>query len=127
MDEEKEEKIVPAQIKKMDSAINNLLFFVSGLIISNGAPHLINGLSGRYWPRKSRLSKKVEKAYKEGSLISTPIANVIWGNINFLIAGFILFGVGEFDLGLTINSLSLFIGFFVGAMYIAWNFTDKHD
>ncbi|NLU37664.1 MAG: hypothetical protein GXX78_02085 [Bacteroidales bacterium] len=49
----------------MDSLINILLYILSGLIISNGLPHLINGLSGRYWPRKSRLTNKVEKAYQE--------------------------------------------------------------
>jgi hypothetical protein len=111
----------------MDSIVANFLYVLSGLIISNGAPHLINGLSGRYWPRKSRLTKKVEKAYQEKSLTSTPVANVIWGLSNILIACIMLFKAGDFKLGINLNSLSLFFGLLIGAIYIAWNFTDNNN
>jgi len=55
------------------------------------------------------------------------VANVIWGLINLFVACIILFKTENFELGLTLNSLFLFLGLLIGAIYVAWNFTDNED
>lgn len=111
----------------MQVLIENSLYLLAGVIFSNGIPHMINGLSGRYWPKNSRLIPGVENAYRQKKFGSSPVANFLWGMINLVITFLIVLGIGRFNFTLSLNLLCLLAGLLVGGVYVAWNFTEKDD
>ena len=108
----------------MQIFIHKLLYFLSGVILTNGTPHLINGLSGRYWPKKSKLISNAEKSYQQKKISCSPIVNFIWGFFNVIIALFIILGVGDFAFDLSIDFYCLLFGVLIGGIYISWNFSE---
>jgi hypothetical protein len=59
----------------------DLLEFVSGLLLANGVPHFVNGISGRWF--------QTPFASPPGVGESSPVVNVLWGFLN-LAAGLAL-------------------------------------
>jgi hypothetical protein len=55
-----------------------LLSFLSGLLLANGIPHFVNGISGRDFHRPS-LGRLVQR-------VPAPLLNVVWGLLNFAVA-----------------------------------------
>jgi hypothetical protein len=55
-----------------------VLSFLSGLLLANGIPHFVNGISGRDFHRPS-LGRLVRK-------VPAPLLNVMWGIVNFAVA-----------------------------------------
>ncbi len=79
-----------------------LAYFFAGGFLVNGIPHFIHGISGK------KFRTPFSKPMTTGT--SSPILNIIWGFINFLIGYALVFGVGKFQLGFTLDTLMLILG-----------------
>lgn len=90
-----------------------LAHFCASLFLTNGIPHFVNGISGK--------SFQSPFASPPGVGESSPLVNVIWGFINFVI-GCILLGVGDFAFGSNLDSLIIGVGVFLTAIGLAWHF-----
>jgi hypothetical protein len=97
----------------------HLADFCGGLFLANGVPHFVNGISGRRFPSPF--------ASPPGRGESSPLVNVVWGMVNFLIGYVLIFGVGDFVGGLTFDSLVVGLGALVAAVGLAWHFGRVHE
>jgi len=91
-----------------------LAYFASGLLITNGIPHFVNGISGRKFQSPF--------ASPPGVGESSPLINVIWGMVNFLLGYLLLAGVGDFTIGITVDALFFGIGSVLMAVILSWHF-----
>ena len=91
-----------------------LAYFASGLLISNGIPHFINGISGRKFQSPF--------ASPPGIGESSPLINVIWGMVNFVLGYLLLAGVGNFAVGISLDSVLFGLGSFLMALILSWHF-----
>ena len=93
----------------------HLAYFFAGGFLVNGIPHFIHGISGK------KFHTPFSKPMTAGT--SSPVLNVIWGVVNFLIGYTLIFGVGQFQLGFTLDTLMLILGAIVTAVALALIFT----
>jgi hypothetical protein len=91
-----------------------LAHFGAGLFLANGIPHFVQGISGHRFQSPF--------ASPPGVGESTPLVNVLWGMVNFAIGYVLLFGVGEFRVGLNMDALVLGLGALVAAIGLALHF-----
>jgi len=91
-----------------------LAYFFAGVFLANGIPHFIHGISGKKF--------RTPFARTAGKGESSPVVNVIWGVVNFLIGYALVFGVGHFGLGFTMGVLMLVLGGIVMAVVLALSF-----
>ena len=89
-------------------------YFVAGLFLANGVPHFVNGISGKRFQSPF--------ASPPGVGESSPLINVVWGIVNFIIGYVLIFGVGDFKGGLTLEVLMVGLGILVAALALAWHF-----
>ncbi len=87
-----------------------LAYFFAGVFLANGIPHFVHGISG----------KRFSSPFAGGE--SSAVVNVIWGMVNFVIGYALIFGVGKFVFGFTIDVLMVGIGALVTAVGLAWQF-----
>jgi hypothetical protein len=92
-----------------------LLLFLSGLLLANGVPHFVQGISGATF--QSPFGKP------PGVGESSPLSNVLWGFLNLLIGGLLLLwahklhwpnplcGWGAVALGVLVAGIGLAIHF----------------
>ena len=95
-----------------------LAYFFAGVFLANGIPHFVHGISGK------EFSSPFAKPSGTGE--SSPIVNVIWGAVNFLIGYVLIFKVGHFQVGLTVGALMVGLGALVTAVGLAWSFGRMH-
>jgi hypothetical protein len=88
-----------------------LAYFVAGALLANGMPHFVNGISGTKFQSPF--------ASPPGVGESSPVVNVIWGVVNFIIGVLLTFGVGNFKIGLTLVGLAVGLGFILMAIMLA--------
>lgn len=88
-----------------------LAYFVAGLLLANGIPHFVNGISGRRFQSPF--------ASPPGRGESSPLTNVIWGLVNFIIGYLLLTGIGAFQGGLTVVTLVICLGFILMSIILA--------
>jgi hypothetical protein len=62
--------------------IKPIVLFLAGLLLANGIPHFVNGISGRDFHNPS-LHRFVPS-------VPSPLFNVIWGLLNFGVVIFLL-------------------------------------
>jgi hypothetical protein len=93
-------------------------YFFGGAFLANGVPHFVNGISGGKFP------SPFAKPFGRGE--SSPLVNVIWGMVNFIIVCLILRGVGNFSCGLTLDCFVFGFGFVVTAIALAIWFGRTH-
>jgi hypothetical protein len=91
-----------------------LAYFFAGVFLTNGIPHFVHGVSGKRFQGPF--------ASPPGVGESSPLLNVVWGMVNFVIGYVLIFGVGNFTFGLTIDALVVIIGAVVTAIGLAWYF-----
>lgn len=91
-----------------------LAYFLAGLFLANGVPHFGQGITGQKFPSPF--------ASPPGRGNSSPVVNVLWGLLNFLIGYVLIFGVGKFAWGFTASALVLGLGVLVAAVGLAWYF-----
>lgn len=88
-----------------------LAYFFAGIFLANGVPHFVHGVSG------SKFQSPFASPPGVGE--SSPLVNVIWGLVNFLIGFVLLLGVGDFTLGLTLDTLMAALGALLAAAALA--------
>ena len=91
-----------------------LAYFLGGVFLANGVPHFVHGISG----------KKFQTPFASPAGIgeSSPLVNVIWGIVNFYIGYALIFGVGNFAFGMTVDALVAGLGFLLAAVALALYF-----
>ena len=92
--------------------------FLSGLLLANGIPHFVNGISGKDFHDPS-LRKLVPN-------VPSPLFNVIWGLINFAIAIALRFLVRELVFGPNLLSASFALGFTYAAIGLSVYFRRRY-
>jgi len=91
-----------------------LAYFFAGAFVANGVPHFVHGISG------SRFQTPFASPPAVGE--SSPLVNVIWGLVNFLIGFVLLYGVGDFSLGLNRGLMMAGLGALACSVALAWYF-----
>ena len=91
-----------------------LAYFFAGLFLANGVPHFVNGISGNRFQSPFALPPGVGE--------SSPLVNVIWGLVNFVIGYVLICGVGNFAWGLTLDVLLVGLGALLISVCLAWWF-----
>ena len=89
-------------------------FFFAGVFLTNGIPHFIHGISGKRFQSPF--------ASPPGVGESSPIINIIWGLVNFIIGYVLLYSLGDFTLGFTLDILFFTIGIIITAVALAFHF-----
>jgi hypothetical protein len=88
-----------------------IAWFFGGIFFVNAIPHFVSGLCGRPFPSPF--------AKPPGRGLSSPLVNVIWGTINFLIAYLLLYHVYEIHIYQWLDVAIAGIGAFVMAVMLA--------
>ena len=91
-----------------------LAYFAAGLFLANGIPHFVNAVSGRKFQSPFTSPPGVGE--------SPPMINVIWGLANLILGYILVFGVGEFETGLSLDVLLMMAGFCIMALVLTWHF-----
>jgi hypothetical protein len=94
--------------------VDYLAYFAAGLLLTNGVPHFINGISGRNFQSPF--------ASPPGVGESAPLVNVIWGLVNIVLGYMLVTGVGDYASGLTLDALMLGLGSTLMALILSWYF-----
>ena len=88
--------------------------FVAGLFLANAVPHFVHGISGA--PFQSPF------ASPPGVGESSPLVNVLWGFANLVIGYILLFGVGNFVNGMSVDALVVALGILTTGVGLARHF-----
>jgi hypothetical protein len=91
-----------------------LAYLAAGILLANGFPHFLNGISGRYFQSPF--------ASPPGLGESPPVVNVLWGFSNFVAGYLIITGVGEFDAGFSVDILLVGTGVLLASLFLAYHF-----
>ena len=91
-----------------------LAHFAAGLFLANGIPHFVSGISGKRFQSPFASPRGVGE--------SSPLVNVIWGMVSLAIGYVLIFGVGEFAFGFTLEVLMVGLGAVVAAVGLALYF-----
>jgi len=79
-----------------------LAYFFAGVFLANGVPHFVQGISGKKFPTPFASPPCVGE--------SSPLLNVVWGLVNFLIGYLLIFGVGDFLFGIRMSAVMAALG-----------------
>ena len=96
-----------------------LAYFFAGIFLANGVPHFAHGISGEKFQSPF--------ASPPGVGESSPLVNVIWGLVNFVIGFILIFGVGDFTPGFTVDVLFVGLGFIITAIVLSLYFGHLHN
>jgi putative solute:sodium symporter small subunit len=88
-----------------------MAYFFAGAFLVNGIPHFIHGISGK------KFRTPFSRPMTTGE--SSPVLNVIWGVVNFLIGYALVYGVGQFELGFNLGAFMLILGAIIMAVVLA--------
>jgi len=91
-----------------------LAYFFGGAFLANAVPHFVSGVMGRTFP--SPFSSP------PGRGKSSPMVNVLWGALNFVVGYLLVLHVGEFHGRNIIDAVVVGVGGLVMAMLLARNF-----
>jgi hypothetical protein len=86
--------------------IGIILYLVSGVILGNGVPHYVKGITGR--PHKTPFRYP-----------SSAPANVLWGSVNFLLGFSLLVFGGSFSVPFWGAGLSVICGLMITGYLLA--------
>ncbi len=91
-----------------------LAHFGAGLFLANGVPHFVNGISGRKFQTPFASPPAVGE--------SSPVVNVAWGLFNLALGYVLLSAAGPFQGGLSLDTLVVFLGALLVAVFLAAHF-----
>jgi hypothetical protein len=91
-----------------------LLQFVSGLLLANGAPHFVQGISGHWFQSPF--------ASPPGVGESPPVVNVLWGFANIAVGFALLWSFAPKGAGVAIEWMIVGLGVLVAAVCLAMHF-----
>jgi hypothetical protein len=80
--------------------------FIAAAVLTNGVPYFVNGVSGRRF--RTPFAKP-----------SSPIVNVVWGWVNFLIAFLLFANIGPLYIGTPGDTIFVAAGMLVAGILIA--------
>ncbi|MBB4233673.1 hypothetical protein [Rhizobium esperanzae] len=83
--------------------------FIAAAFLTNGIPHFVNGVSGRAF--------RIPLA-QQGRL-GSPMANVVWGWVNFLIAFLLFANIGPLYIGTPGDTIFVAAGMLVAGVLLA--------
>ena len=86
-------------------------YFFAGGLLANGVPHFVNGISGKRFQSPF--------ASPPGVGESPGVVNIIWGMTNFTAGYVLIFGVGDFVLGVNRGALMVGIGALLTSLILA--------
>lgn len=91
-----------------------LAYFFAGAFLANGVPHFVHGIAG----------KKFQSPFASPPAVgeSSPLVNVIWGLVNFIIGYVLIFAIGDFTFGLTRAAVMVGLGALITAVALALYF-----
>ena len=92
-----------------------LSYFVAGAFFANGIPHLTQGIAGKKFPTPF--------GKPPGVGLSSPVINVIWGILNFMLSIILVRLPGGFIPGWNFESLFFFLGALLLSVYLALHFS----
>ena len=95
-----------------------LAYFFAGVFWANGVPHFMHGISGKRFQSPF--------ASLPGIGESSPLVNVIWGLTNFIIGYVLIFKVGNFAFGFTVDMLMTGLGAIATAITLSFHFGRLH-
>jgi hypothetical protein len=93
-------------------------YFFGGAFLANAIPHFVSGAMGQ--PFQSPFAKP------PGEGLSSSTVNVLWGAFNFVVAYFLLYQVGVFDLRSPIHAGVAGLGALLLSVVIARRFGRFH-
>jgi hypothetical protein len=91
-----------------------LAYFIAGVFLANGVPHFANGISGKHFPSPFASPPGIGK--------SSPVVNVLWGTLNFCTAYMLLTSVGNFQSGISLDTLFVAFGILMAGTILASHF-----
>src|ERR1700712_3829473 len=94
--------------------LHDLSYFFGGAFLANAIPHLVSGTMGR--PFQSPFAKP------PGEGLSSSTVNVVWGGANLVLAYFLIFRIGLFDLRDGVEAAALGAGMLLIALFSARHF-----
>jgi len=90
---------------------------LAGLLLTNGVPHFVKGVCGDRFPTPF--------AHPPGRGLSSPMLNVVWGLLNFLLGGW-LAHVAELSQGGPSRWAFFAAGVVLLSLWSSWCFAQKH-
>ena len=91
-----------------------LLQFVSGLLIANGVPHFVQGISGHWFQSPFATPRGIGE--------SSPLVNVLWGFANLAIGFAILWSFAPKGSEVVGEWMLVGLGVLISAFFLAWHF-----
>lgn len=88
-----------------------IIHFIAAAFLTNGMPHFVNGVSGR--PFRTPLVRL------QGTKLSSPVTNVIWGWFNFLVAFLLFANMGPLYIGTPGDTVFVAAGVLVTGILLA--------
>ena len=82
---------------------------IAAAFLTNGVPHFVNGVSGRPF----------RIPFAQGAKLGSPMANVIWGWANFLVAFLLFANVGPLYIGTPGDTIFVAVGMLVTGILLA--------
>ncbi|PDT03624.1 hypothetical protein CO666_13690 [Rhizobium chutanense] len=89
--------------------------FIAAGFLTNGIPHFVNGVSGRAF----------RIPFAQQDKLGSPIANVVWGWVNFLIAFLLFANIGPLYIGTPGDTIFVAAGMLVTGILLARIFEDE--
>lgn len=86
-----------------------IVHFIAAAFLTNGIPHFVNGVSGR----------RFRMPFSPRGKIGSPIANVVWGWANFLIAFLLFANIGPLYIGTPGDTMFVAAGMLVTGILLA--------
>jgi hypothetical protein len=91
-----------------------LLQFAAGLFLANGVPHFVQGISGHWF--------QTPFASPPGVGESSPVVNVLWGFLNFVIGFLLLWSFWPKGSPVLAEWAAVGLGVIVMGVFLAWHF-----
>ncbi len=88
-----------------------LAYLFAGALLANVVPHFVEGMAGRRFQSPF--------ASPPGVGESPPVVNAVWGLANFAAGCALIWGVGDFEFGLTRSALMVLVGALLASVFLA--------
>lgn len=86
-----------------------ILYFLAGLVLANGIPYFVKGISG-------------ERSHTPLRRDSSALLNAVWGTANLFVAGWLWLYASLMPQALGYALVSLFLGILIGSITLAKRF-----
>ena len=96
-----------------------VLQFVSGLLLANGVPHFVQGISGQRFPTPFASPPRVGE--------SSSVTNVLWGFGNLAVGFAVLWSFSPKGSDVVLEWIAVGLGVLVAAVILARHFAQPHS